>query len=81
MFLFLLVYMVFYFSLFDRIGSLYVLRCYYRKVENLLDSFMGKQMLLEDRNNFISFVDDKEELKEEQLFIRSMEDQVQDLKN
>lgn len=46
MFLFLLVYLVYYFTLFDNIGSIYASSQFSSRVEEQLDRFSAKEKLL-----------------------------------
>ena len=64
MLLFLLTYMIFYYSLFDRMGELYEQSGYYNTVSSQLNIFAGKQLLLEDKTEFNSFIEDKQRIVE-----------------
>lgn len=60
MLLFLILYMVFYFKLFDRLGNLFRSSGYYDQIESQLKVFRNKQSLLEDETDFQSLIDDRD---------------------
>lgn len=59
MFLFLLVYLVYYFTLFDNIGSIYASSQFSSKVEQQLDRFAAKEKLLEQTEPLESLLEDQ----------------------
>jgi ABC-type multidrug transport system fused ATPase/permease subunit len=68
MFLFLLVYLVYYFALFDNIGTIYNSSQFSSKVEEQLDRFSEKEKLLENEVIYESFIDDQKEVESAQTF-------------
>lgn len=62
MLLFLIVYLVYYFTLFDNIGSVYASSNFSTKVEEQLDRFESKEKLLEQTDPLESLVGDQKEV-------------------
>jgi len=53
---FLAVYLVFYFTLFDRLGSLFQVSGYYELITQQMKKFAAKQNLLENKEDPASMV-------------------------
>ena len=68
MYLFLLVYLVYYFVLFDNIGSIYDSSNFSAMVEGQLQRFAAKERLLEDEVHFNSLIDDQHEVEKDQAY-------------